>query len=95
MAGVVARTDASVEARRDQLDRRSDRRHRSFVGLAIGMVLGVAVVNDVADPGAEISRLDLAYLLGGNWARFARLDGWSERETVEQLEEREQGWRRT
>jgi predicted TIM-barrel fold metal-dependent hydrolase len=55
----------------------------------------LALVNDVADPGAEISRLDLAYLLGGNWARFARLDGWSEQETVEQLEEREQGWRRT
>jgi predicted TIM-barrel fold metal-dependent hydrolase len=55
----------------------------------------LALVNDVADPGAEISRLDLAYLLGGNWARFARLDGWSERETVEQLDEREQGWRRT
>lgn len=55
----------------------------------------LALVNDVADPGAEISRLDLAYLVGGNWARFAGLDTWSEQETLDQLEEREQAWRRT
>jgi hypothetical protein len=55
----------------------------------------LALVNDVADPGAEISRTDLAHLLGGNWARFAGLDSWSERETLEQLAEREPEWRRT
>ena len=55
----------------------------------------LALVNDVADPGAEVSRTDLAYLVGGNWARFAGLSAWSEQETLDQLDEREQAWRRT
>lgn len=55
----------------------------------------LALVNDVADRGAEVSAVDLAHLLGGNWARFAGLDSWSEQETLEQLEERAQAWRRT
>lgn len=51
------------------------------------------IIDRHSDILATISRPDLGYLLGGNWARY--LDGSSERETVEQLEEREQGWRRT
>lgn len=52
-----------------------------------------ALVNDVADPGAEISRIDLVHMLGGNWARFAGLTTWSEEETLEQLAAWEPRWR--
>lgn len=52
-----------------------------------------ALVNDAADEGAEISRTDIAQMLGGNWARFAGLEGWSEQETLAQLTEWEPRWR--
>ncbi|QYN21379.1 amidohydrolase family protein [Amycolatopsis sp. DSM 110486] len=53
----------------------------------------LTLVNDVADPGAPISRLDVANMVGGNWARFAGLTDWSEQETLEQLEAWEPRWR--
>lgn len=52
-----------------------------------------ALVNDAADPGAEISQADVAQMLGGNWARFAGIEGWSEQETLAQLTEWEPRWR--
>ncbi|MFB9833091.1 amidohydrolase family protein [Actinoallomurus acaciae] len=52
-----------------------------------------ALVNDAADPGAEISPTDIAQMLGGNWARFAGIDGWSEQETLAQIAEWEPRWR--
>jgi predicted TIM-barrel fold metal-dependent hydrolase len=52
-----------------------------------------ALVNDAADPGAEISSADIAQMLGGNWARFAGVDQWSEKETLARLDEWEPRWR--
>jgi predicted TIM-barrel fold metal-dependent hydrolase len=52
-----------------------------------------ALVNDAADPGAEISSADIAQMLGGNWARFAGVDEWSEKETLAQLDVWEPRWR--
>jgi predicted TIM-barrel fold metal-dependent hydrolase len=53
----------------------------------------LTLINDVADPHAAISATDLAYMVGGNWARFSGVEGWSERETLEQLTEWEPKWR--
>jgi predicted TIM-barrel fold metal-dependent hydrolase len=52
-----------------------------------------ALVNDAADPGGEISQADVAQMLGGNWARFAGIEDWSEQETLAQLTEWEPRWR--
>jgi predicted TIM-barrel fold metal-dependent hydrolase len=52
-----------------------------------------ALVNDAADDGAPVSTTDLAQMLGGNWARFAGIEGWSEQETVDQLAAWEPRWR--
>lgn len=52
-----------------------------------------ALLNDVAEPGAEVPETDMARFLGGNWARFAGFVDWSEEETVGQLHSREGLWR--
>lgn len=53
----------------------------------------LALINDVADDGAQIAATDLAQMLGGNWSRFAGLTGWSEQETMEQISARTAQWR--
>ncbi len=52
-----------------------------------------ALANDVADDGATIPSSDMARMLGGNWARFAGLDDWSESDTLEVMAEWEDRWR--
>ena len=52
-----------------------------------------ALVNNVAAGDEAIPPSDLARMLGGNWARFAGIDGWSEGETIAQLGEWEERWR--
>lgn len=52
-----------------------------------------ALVNDVADDGPAVPASDMARMLGGNWARFAGLDGWSEEETLGEMAEWEDRWR--
>lgn len=54
----------------------------------------LALINDVADAGAEIPPADIARMLGGNWARFAGVDGWSVQQTLEQMAGLESRWRR-
>ena len=52
-----------------------------------------ALANDVADEGHAIPDRDMARMLGGNWARFAGLDDWSEDGTIAQMEEWTPTWR--
>jgi predicted TIM-barrel fold metal-dependent hydrolase len=53
----------------------------------------LALVNDEAG-GHQIPQTDLARMLGGNYARFLGSLDWSESETVQQMSEWEEEWRR-
>lgn len=54
-----------------------------------------ALVNNAANGGSPVSETDMAWMLGGNWARFAGLDSlnWSEEQTIAQMREWDPQWR--
>lgn len=52
-----------------------------------------ALVNEEADEGREIPASDLARMLGGNYARFIGME-WDLEETLAQMEELDELWRR-
>jgi predicted TIM-barrel fold metal-dependent hydrolase len=52
-----------------------------------------ALVNDLAGEGPTVPSSDMARMLGGNWARFAGLEDWSEEETLGEMEQWEERWR--
>lgn len=64
-------------------------------GTASSLLPKFALVNDAAGGGPLVSTVDMAWMLGGNWARFAGLHdlGWSEADTVAQIAEWEPVWR--
>ena len=62
-------------------------------GRVSALIAKLGLVNDARDGGPEVSRKDLAGMLGGNWARFARFEGWHEEETILQIADLEERWR--
>jgi predicted TIM-barrel fold metal-dependent hydrolase len=52
-----------------------------------------ALVNDARQGGPPISAAEMAGMLGGNWARFARFDGWDEERAIARIAELEDRWR--
>lgn len=53
-----------------------------------------ALVNEDAGDNRPIPETDLARMLGGNYSRFLGVENWSRNETLNEMGEREEQWRR-
>lgn len=62
-------------------------------GLPSWILPKFALVDEVREGGTEVGREQMAQMLGGNWARFARLQDWDLDETIAQIDHWEPRWR--